>query len=533
MNFSRLKLRPLTIGLCALAAVACGESYLTSRNVLAFKRDWKLAQEGFINPGLNVLPSLAYRNLLAGYRLRSDERMGIQRLYSRESLKPRELKLWFRLGESGYVDALTGVTDHSYWGLRLSSSALFPSMIYQADAAGKYLSVRPLGVSLDPGVHTVTISADQLEADGKVSRLPMEFLRPGPVGVQISFRDTEIFGMRATGEESNLLLHFFPEGNHLALIAVLFLLLMVTVSLAGLLPRPKRNTLAGFILGLGAFGWTWSLVHGLEDPSLERTLKEFELRDVVWKPSDQESLRRRVARLREGKYFPENFLCTPEGCAPVPQGELPPKKRHHRILLFGGSQSRHSLVKSLPESFHFRLDQELRAREPNIETLNVNSQGLFRERLAKYGALLPALEPDEIIIETLSFDHEVQGIIDFIREWTRRGVPVIFLRRPVNPLLLEEARAKDVMKDIRLGMAVKLPADVRGLPEVLRVLPPYRRAQKEIGFTFLDPNALLLDEKVISSGEIFWDGFHFTGYGQDLMARWLAREYFRIHQSSK
>lgn len=534
MHFTRWRPGLQTTLLTLLAAILFSETFMARRNILAYKQDWKIAQEGFINPGLNALPDLIYRRLLTGYRLRSDHIMGIQRIFSRTDVSPEKLEAWFRTGPEGYLDLLSGGSEDSYIGIRLSGTSVFPSMVYEADNRGKYLRVVPLKLDVSSGFHHARVEKNRLFIDKESLELPPDLFRKGRVGVQVSFKDTELFAFSVAGKERSAYLHFFPDGNRTTLYGQTFLILLLLISTWGHFRKTNTEKPALLVLGTASLLFMFQLSHVPQNEEIDETKAEFRILDAYWKPAGEKDLIDIIKELHVDKFFPGSYFCRGENCQVLPPGQLPPPKLGKRILFFGGSQIHPSLVTGIDQSLFYRFARSVGKENPDTDILNLNSLGLFSERLGKFGDVLPKLGFDEIIIETLSFTEEVEGIIRFIREWTDRGVKVYFLRRPINPLLLEEKTAETFMAEIRKGFASTLvQKDDFWPPEVIRIMPQYRKAQAEIGFTFLDPNELLLREDIRKSGELFWDGFHFTAWGQELVSDWLAGEYLKHSQSSK
>lgn len=519
----KLSLQVFLISL--VAAIFWTESFLGQRNVLAFKKDWQIAQENFINPGLNVLPSLAYRKLLTGYRLSTDHLMGVQRLFSKTDITPVEMRGWFRLGKNAYVDLIVNGTPLSYTGIRLSSSNLFPSMIYEADHTGKYLSKKPVDLRLKPGFHSAVIKDSSLRLGDKDVKLPPALMREGKVGAQVSIQDSDLYGLEARSPEKDLVLHFFPEGNRIGIYLRHFLIILAIVFLAGK-SRQKSNAL--LLAGLGFLFFGYTIVVKPQDETIEGAMLKFRIMDAWWKPEGPETLQEKYQRLHENQAFPRSVFCKNDGCKHIHPGEVPGAKTGKRIVFFGGSQTIPALVTRPEQSFIYIFDKNIRTEHPDVELLNVSSLGLFQERLEEQKGYLEKLDMDEIIVENLSFATELKIIKDFMKKWVKAGVKVYYLRPPVNPIRIREDLTSQVITELKAGLDAHGPAmSDPGSPEILRTTPFFQTAKKEFEFEFIDPNQMLLDEEVMHSGELFWDGFHFTGWGQKLYGEWLAKEYLQ------
>lgn len=520
----KLSLHVILISL--VATVLWTESFLAHRNVLAFKKDWQIAQEGFINPGLNVLPSLLYRKLLTGYRLSSDHLMGVQRIISKEDIQPLEVKTWFRLGKSSYVDMIVNGNSQTYTGIRLSSSSVYPSMIYEADHNGKYVSQNKLDFHMRSGFHTVVMKEGNIIANGKELKLPSGLLRSGRVGVQVGIQESDLYGMEAKSQTHNLTLHFFPEGNRLGIYLRHFLIIAGIVFIAGV---ARQKSAALIITGLGFLFFGYSTLIKPQNESIDSALVKFKVMDFWWRPEGHLTLEEKSDELHKNRVFSGIIHCKKDGCKHLAPGEMPGPKTGKRVVIFGGSQSMPSLVTDVSQSFHYLFDKNLRKDNPEIETISVTSLGLFSERLSHHEKILEKLDIDDLILENRSFASELELIKSFMKKWHEKGVRIIYLRPPVNPARIREDIAQQVISELRMGIEANGPA-VRdpGSPEILRTIPFFQVAAREIPFIFLDPNPMLLDQEIMFSGEIFWDGFHFTGWGQKLYADWLAGEYLKI-----
>ena len=526
MSIQKLKIGLTGLIICALSAVIWSEFYMSRRNILAFKKDWHLAQEGFINPGLHVIPNLIYRKLLIGYRLSSDKFMGSVRILSRKEHRPDESKLWFRIGNDSYVDIVFNATNAHFTGIRLSSSDLFPSGIFHSEDNGKYTSFQPLNLLLDSGFKTAVIKNDRLTIGNKDYPLPPGILFTGKVGIQIPTMETEVFAFEVkTKNGEKTLLHFFPEGERWSLYGRHFLIIVFLVMLTGFIPRSRKEISALILAGAGCVLFISSFVVRPQDESIDSTLSAFEYYDSWWKPSDQPSLNDRIEMIRNQKYFPGIFYCAASGCRMLEEKELPPSKTGKRIILFGGSQIRHSLVRKLDDSFHFRFHRALQQKIPDIETININATGQFKDRLV-FEKDMERMEIDEIIIETLAFSHEIDLIRSFIERWKQKGVSITLLRTPQNIENFGENLAPIFIPKIQQGLNAEISTEWDPtLAHVLRNVPLIKKMQSETHFLFLDPNDVFLQEKTLHSGQLYWDGFHLTEWGQEIIANWLAEEW--------
>ncbi len=518
----KLKISLTGLFICAFSAIIWSEFYMSQRNVLALKKDWHLAQEGFINPGVHVIPALIYRKLLIGYRLSTDRLMGSLRIVSRKELTPEEIKLWFRISNDSYIDIVLNANDAHFTGIRLSSSDLFPSGIFHSERNGKYSSFQPINLLMDAGFKTATIKNNKLTIEKKTIDLPPGLILNGKTGIQIPTMDTEVFAFEVKSGNETSLLHFFPEGERWTLYGRHFLILVFLVMLSGFIPRTRKEICALILTAAGCICLIYSFVVRPQDESIDHAHRNFEFYDSWWKAPGQPDLRERIKSFQVGKYLPGVFFCSSSNCRMLAEDEIPPKKMGRRILLLGGSQIKHSLVRNLEDSFHFRFHRAIQKIIPDVETINLNTTGQFHNRLM-FEKQMATMELDEIILETLAFSHETYLINRFIDRWSKKGVLITLLRTPQNIENFGEKLAPVFIPKVRQGFNAEIsPVWDPSLAHVLRNVPIIKKMHSEVPFLYLDPNDVFLDEKILKSGQLFWDGLHMTAWGQEIMANWLA-----------
>ncbi|MES2528000.1 MAG: hypothetical protein V4598_12980 [Bdellovibrionota bacterium] len=509
----KLKFSLPTLILTILATIIWSEFTMSRQNVLALKKDWHLAQEGFINPGLHVIPNLVFRKNLTGYRLSTDNLMGMMRILSNETLEPEESKLWFRIGSDSYLDMIFNADEAGFTGIRLSSSDLFPSGIYRSDDNGKFSSFTPLNLRLDSGFKSVVVKNGKLTIGKETLSLPDGLISQGQAGIQLSTMEAEVFAYEVKSKKSRMVLHFFPEGTRWELYGKYFVLIAILVLLSGFLPRSRKEITAAGILGIGLLALLSGIVIEPQEDSIDEAL------------AINPSLTNKIEELRRNKYFPGIFHCVSSGCRMLAENEMPAKKTGKRIVIFGGSQIKPSVVRKLEDSFFYKFDQYLREKNPGFELLNINSTGQFKDRL-KFEKQMAGMEIDEIIIETLAFSHELDLIKEFIGRWNKKGVRIIMLRTPQNIENFGEKLTPVFIPKIREGLKTDIPTEWDPqLAHVLRNVPLIRKMQDEVSFEFLDPNDVFLTESTLTSGQLYWDGYHLTAWGQEILAKWLAESY--------
>jgi len=429
--------------------------------------------------------------------------------------------MWFRMDEDSYIDIVYNDNEFTYSGVRLSSSDLYPSMIYEAEQTGKFLKKEIIDTSLTAGFHSATLQSGKLTVSGKEIKVPGDLFRNGKVGTLVSFLGSELFSFQAEGAGKKFLLHFIPEGARWGLYARHLLIILVPFFLMGFFPRGQK-LFPVLVLGLGSIAWVYSLTISPSE-SLEAVVERFEVMDAWWTPDDHPTLSEKIKTVSDGKVFSGVILCRPEGCRTLARDENPPPKKGKRILLFGGSRSMPSLVRETHQSFYYTLDRELRKVDPSVETMNAYSSGLLKKRLEKFGKHLREFDFDEMIFESLTSPLEISLTRQFVKDWDSRGVKIYYLMPLLHPGILGEKLAPIIGPEFMRDTVTSFP---RGTPgSVLNVFPFLYQLREETGIILLNPNKVFLDKETMNSGELFWDGHHLTGWGQKILAEWIVSEY--------
>lgn len=508
-----------------IGAVLWTESFLAQRNVLAFKSGWRLSTIDYLNPTIVGVPAYVSPDLLTGYRLQSNSELGTVRLLSEAEVNSGEIHTWFRLKESGFVDLIFDARE-SLRFLRLSSSRHYPSGVYEAEETGRYKLFRSLDHQLAPGLYHARLLPGKLELNQAHFGLPE--MTPGRTrqGLQVSPGNSEVFFFESLGPEGSKSLHFWPEGNRWSIYLIALLLEGLLIGAGVLVLKKCPVKLATIVSALGLVVFLWSTLLGFNGTRTPEELKHrFALMDELWRPDQQRPLEEKLRGLKRDDAASAIFLCRAEGCQRVKVGTPLPRKTGTRVLIFGGSQSKYGLVPSYEESFHFRLDHYLREKFPRVETIDLSTPGFFRHRLGAYGPSLPNVAPDLVIVESPAMEQDWPFLREFFTRLREKRIPAVFLRTSQNPQRFTDSELQQLGPELRKGLAAKFsgaPPENKWL--ALRNVPFLRELRDDFGITVLDPNELFLDEKIIRSGQTFWDDTHLTGYGQELQAKWLAQK---------
>ncbi len=502
------------------------EFFLSQRNVLAFKKDWHLYHQDFLNPNIVTFPILASTYVLNGYQLKSDHDLGLIRLMSDNSIKPVNAEFWFSLQDGGYLDVIFNASPESYKALRLSRSKFYPSGIYESDSTEKYTRFRPLSIPLKKGFQSVTITESKFSFGTEEFIVPELEFEMGQFGFQITPAHAKVLAVKVNDQTLN----FLPDGDRFTLYLRHFAILAGIVLILGFLPYPGRVKLSFILTSMGMLFLLWDILIGFQvnQKPLE-VADKFRMMDNWWKPGSK-TLEEKLKELKKGDSDTVMFLCREKGCVRT-QIHVPlPQKKGPRIAIFGGSQSKYALIRKYEESIHFRFDELIRKSIPNIETINISAPGQFPDRLNAFGKYLPNVHIDTIIIESKVAEIEYPAIRRFLEECKKRNVRVILLRTPQNIFNYDETAATAVIPELLKGLNVEL----KDIPDnylwlALRNVSFIKETQKEFGFIFLDPNKVFLNPDVMHSGQLFWDRTHMTIHGQDIFAKWLAEEYLKLN----
>lgn len=526
MNVRKLKSILICLLITALGSVIWTEFFLSQRNVIAFKKDWHLYHREFLNPNIVTFPIYTSAYALHGFRLKSDHDLGIIRILSNDTFRPSTGKIWFRLNDGGFVDVIFNSTKDSYKALRLSRSKIYPSGIYESDSSEKYLSFTPLALVPKGGINSAEFRAGFLSIDGKEIAVPELKFQNGEAGVQITPTNAEVLNVKF----DNRVLDFFPDGNHWPLFFRHFAIFTFLVFILGFIPFPGRKQIAFLLTGIGALLLLWDILLGFQvNQKPTEVADKFRMMDKWWKP-EAHSLEEKMKSLKRDDSDTVLFLCRRDGCSRA-QVHVPlPQKTGHRIAIFGGSQSKYALIRRFDESMHFRFDELIRKKLPDVETINVSTPGLFPDRIKAFGMKIFNVQMDTVIIESKVAELEYAAIRLFLAECKKRNIRVILLRTPQNIFNYDEVAAPVVIPELLKGLDVKM-ADIPDnyLWLALRNVSFINETQKEFGYIFLDPNTVFLKDEVMKSGQLFWDKTHMTIHGQNIFAEWLAVEFLKLN----
>lgn len=527
MKVPAIRTLALTFLLCLLGSFFWTELFLSQRNILAFKDGWHLYSQNFLNPPIKAQPDFISRKLLSGNRLSSDFTSGVQRILSDQEINPVGWEVIFRVGDDGYFDIITGMTKDSFQGIRLSRNPVFPSMSYVSDHHEKYLSTKPLKLELPSGFGRLSAKYAQevlhLTFNGETISLPAN-AEKGSAGIQIASQKTEIFHLKFEEKDREFQLNFFPPGNRV--LPVFLIGLMVFLLLLPTGDHQRKLALgflaAGFIFFLADF-----FVFSRMRKKPEVILKEFALLAKFSSPTLEEKLK--VFQKRDSDFLP--VLCQNTDCRPW-RGETLPKTSVKRIVIFGGSQTQLCCVTREADSFTQLFHDALSKKNPGVETINISRHGSFRDRLKNVLGFLENSSPDYLILETMALEDDHKALEEFVKRWSKK-TRIIILRSPQNIEKFGSFQLDNILMKIHEGLKLNTPENLRtSLWPVLANVGYFRKLRSESEFIFLDPNQVFLDKEVIHRGMLWWDNSHLTGFGQELLAGWLARELGSIDASS-
>lgn len=526
MKVRKLKFILICFLISVMGSVVWSEFYLSQRNILAFKKNWHLDTIKYLNPNIVSAPILTSPHLLQGYRLKSNFDLGIVRILSNETLKPVSGKIWFRIEDDGFVDLIFNSTDTGFSTLRLSRSTYYPSGIYHSDSSGKYRKFYPLKPDLQEGHHLLSFEEGSFQISGENYVHPELRFSDGKTGIQISPANAEVFFYKINDQ----LLHSIPDGSRWGLYSKHLMILFILSLGLSFIPRMGLFKSSTALLGLGSIILLADLLIGIDVPKNPEELKsKFEKLDSWWTPEGQ-TLKDKLKALEAGDAGYVIFHCRKDGCGKNNLGSPLPEKTGHRVMIFGGSQSKYGLISEYEESMHFRFDRIVRQATPDIETINLSTPGLINDRIRVYGSKLDFVKPDTIIIESMILDEERETIKKFLSEVLKRGIRIILLRTPQNLLKFEELAGKLAIAEIRKGLESNIPDLPRNMQWLgLNNLGFIREIKNEFNLIFLDPNEVFLTEQLNNSGQLFWDSTHMTIYGQKIFGEWLGKEYLKLN----
>ena len=478
----------MVAGAVLAIAWAVAELHASLTNTLRANGRWVATKATL---GRAVMGASTYANsrqTLAGGMLDLGRWFGFQEVLYRDPVLLRELRARVRLEPHAWLCIVFDKTEAGFGGVRLSRTAAFPSLSFEAGPLGEFRSTRPLAVprralgewvevelELAPDAVVLSIDREQL------ARLPRPAARPGSFGFRCGLRAAYVDHVAARWDgEGGMRESFFNAGVFAVTFVVAAVLLTGLAALGLGYLRRARPRMRGPALWIGAVS---SVVLGAPASVLvyrARFAHSYPRRtdhELAWVDEEARDI---LAQVR-ARHAPR----AAEGT--------------DRILFLGTSQTWGAGAASEAEGYVRLVERELRERLARpVECIDAGISGARSPRLAElFERHLAELEPRLVVVDLghndqdpVAFERALEDIVRLARE---RGSRCLLCLEPVST----EAR----------------PA---GLPlhDVLRAV-----AARE-GADLVDLHGQLVERA--DSGLLWWDVVHPTSYGHRLIAECLV-----------
>src|SRR5262249_41870505 len=165
-------LAPLVVLSIALSMVVT-EAILVGHNSLLAHPDWVLTKHLHSSYTMGASQATLSRNLLHGNRLNLDAWYGSQEVLLNRIIHLEELKARVSVGEDRDVTVVFNKDAAGFTGARLSRRAGVPSMLFRADASGRFVERWPFArADVGAGTHAVALRFQQDGLEAHVDGTP-------------------------------------------------------------------------------------------------------------------------------------------------------------------------------------------------------------------------------------------------------------------------------------------------------------------------------------------------------------------------
>lgn len=467
------------------------ELLLYSRNTPAHHPELILGKLLAEVPVMGGELAFSTRNVLAHNRLNLDAWHGFQEVLWNRVGRLTRVSFRYRLAADAYVVVMLDKTSAGFHGLRLSRNPAFPSISFEADGEGRFLT-RARIADPGPGWQTFTWEGSAGE---------------GVFGLRGGAGKAEVDDVVLTWGDGVVRQNFRNHQVGYAAVAA-----FVVVGLLALLPLRrgirKEGLLWCFLLQLGlgfffsvafAFDWLyWSPRYHQKNNNLfdaeperfERWRRDltavFDFPGAVPDPAVLKVLGAAVGG------HPPYRLQVQQGTSRRLVLDEKQTLEHPLVMLLGTSQTYGEGAPRLSES----LASWLARGRPDVLFVNAAMRGSESFDLVKrWDSHLAALKPDLVVVNLGTNDREPEPLREALTRLASSKVPMVFVI---------EANSTEVSHFLARNAAVM--KEVAG----------------KFGLPVLDLNAALARQA--DEGLLWWDFVHPTALGHRLAGEWLAQE---------
>lgn len=508
------------------------EALVLSQNSISSNGNWLLGKMFSAAPLQGDLESFFSRAPLARNKFDLGAFYGYQQLTSKRTPEIDEIQFSFFISDKAYLDFFYAGPKDNLDGIRVSSRKDFPGLIYSINSDGRFTRYQENEkLFVAPGMHKVRVhqvdSKIEIYLDGNLVLENLEktitpfftfrgglekveihrvetFLKERPVWVE-NFRLNSVWekifpkifvSFLLIGLIFALMNFFFPTRLSLGLMNRIFMSVLFTASTWLCFDYFYYSKIPTAFHGgkVRAINPTFAFINF----ELARsTSSEFLLRllDARISPplKDYRSLSQRMAL-----YVCEDANCVATFPKDIKYDE--PKKDEFRLLMVGGSLWMGAGVSTYEQTTFALLYQHIykniKSAGLHISGLNASSAGdPTAIQSEKFLTAHYKFKPDVILsgLMHLESDSEMDGLEKLLKYAHENGITFVFLKRPYNPE--------------HTNLFQKL---VRTDP----LLEKY-------GAVSIDVNELTIQPSLKEKGNLWWDGYHLTPYGNELMAEFI------------
>jgi len=544
-----------------LTALVWQEALLYSQNNLYSHPEWISYKSTTDYSPTARLESVMTRALLGGNRFSPTEYFGWQRIFSRRSVALKQYSATLRLLDTGSVDLLFNVDEHSMEGLRLSRNPYFKNLHYKSTMDGEFVSKMELPtLSLDKGTHVLTLTekAEGLEVlvdQRLLAILPTKFTL-GRFGFLTSMTDVFIEDLHITSVEGLQEFRDFKNRNYppwlflknLAAITVVVFFTGFALSLAdrgrSVLNRTLKVSQALFLFS--AFWYAFDFYYYSKiTPLFAAHPFEFSSpqgRDRLWDfertrfhffeswyaavggdaPNLQKLFQRGVSKFNHAYNYCSGDTCLhSKDLADFTFSEK--TKQTKRVAYVGGSflsgDGGESWEKTLVARAHQVMQKQLLEKRLHLESLNLSKSNFFLpESLVEIKSELDRYQPDLLVfcygIQNLQ-EKAIEELFEFV---AAKGIEILIM---VPPMSTEQKNLFTVKA------ANSLHKDLSSTETKDEFFYPIKSLVTKLRRTYhahvFNPNPLLNDLPTLS-GLVWWDPSHPTPYGIGLLVKDFSLE---------
>lgn len=542
--------------LSVIASIVWTEALLYSQNNLHFNETWTSYRIKTFGGQAGGVDNQLSRSHLAGNRLRTDNYVINNRVYSRKSYKPTVYEIEARMAPFSYLEILFNVENDSYELVRFSRYRMHSSGYYKVNPKHQYTHKEPFKVLIKKGEKfkvRLKERGNQIDVylrDELISTINSTF-KSAPVGIEVTL-NAEVLNARVRENKTWVDLPFDNTEERLSFIFKNFGLIILFILLSGLFSKPYYVGLlrsSAIMAGVGIIWYSYdyyyhSRLHYRWDMrSMNSTFQGEE------KIIDLEAIRYNFFKkwyvmlggeeLKRIDYphvrgFPELRICEDVKCQDYAlrsdyQNTTPFKKSADtvRLMYIGGSTSAGAGLMDLNESYFNIVHNELKKRLPSkkIESINV-SEGVLvlKERLQDKMNDINFFKPDYVLIDYLMLEpSRFKQLMEAIPKLTALPTKIIITRNTMHYILYSSRPLDEILNDFEKG----LNTEPKHRIEAFKYDRELSELHKKYPFAWFDPNIPLLKDR-FQSGTIFMDHAHYTAIGHEIIGKYLAGEIFKL-----